>query len=109
MTTQEIMDFFKDFLKSKEWRKIREVLLWKLDTPYWIVDEDGEFIYRVKQDRSYCRMIKASRAGEKRCQKEILQNIEMVKQNMKPCITRCFANFLGFLSPITVQSGIVRS
>jgi len=106
MFNEEIRRFLANFSKSSEWRKIREVLLWKLDAPCWLIDSQGDYIVRVTQDKHYCAIMKATTARKRRCD-EYYQELqdEMYKSGV-PVVRTCHAGFLGFQSPIAV-SGVV--
>ncbi|HAV43492.1 TPA: hypothetical protein DCX15_05700, partial [bacterium] len=107
MTKKEIKEFLSNFVKSKEWRKIREALLWKLDSPYWLIDDEGSFVYTVKQNRRYCQLIKDTEKGAKWCQAHFKGVLEEVKKTKGPFVTKCFANFLGFITPMVVEDEII--
>jgi diguanylate cyclase (GGDEF)-like protein len=107
MTSEEIKKFLAGFVKSEEWRKIREVLLWKLDAPCWMVDGEGNYIMRVTQDKSYCGIMKAVEKRKRMCE-EYYQGLQReVMEKGRYVVKPCHAGFLGFQSPILIDGNIV--
>lgn len=107
MREQEITNFMESFIRSKEWRKIREALLWKLESPYWMIDHNGNFIYRVKHNRRYCDKIKETEEGRRRCELELHRHLEEIRQTKTAVVTRCFAGFLGFITPMLINGELI--
>lgn len=107
MTNEEVKKFLAHFVKSDEWRKIREVLLWKLEAPCWMMDGEGNYIMRVTQDKAYCGIMKAVEKRRKMCE-EYYQGLQReVMEKGRYVVRPCHAGFLGFQSPILIEGRIV--
>ncbi|HAV43355.1 TPA: hypothetical protein DCX15_04995 [bacterium] len=107
VTKEERASFLKNFARSREWRKIRESILVRLTAPYWMMDEDGNYLSEVKQNRSYCQMIKETMLGAKNCQDQLTKGLEQMKEKRGPIITRCRAGIMGFISPLILEDIII--
>ena len=107
MTKEERIKFLKDFAKSNEWRKIREAILVRLDAPYWMIDEDGNYLHRIEQNRSYCQLIKDAKLGQGCCEEALNKGLEQMREKKGPLTTRCRAGFLGFVSPLISEDKII--
>jgi len=104
----ELKKLFKKFVKSKEWERIKEVILDKMGSTFcWLVDVEGHYSFKKEDDKSFCRMIKSSPGGAKRCEKSFLFTLRQARKNKMPICIMCDAGFLGFACPILVGKEVV--
>jgi hypothetical protein len=102
MDKKERKKFIKEFIKYKEWLKIREFLLTKIDSPFWFIDEDGDLIYITTQGKDFCQAISSSDLGSQECKNSYTTLPLLAKQKRQPIIQRCAAGFLGFAYPLFI-------
>jgi len=108
MKNGELKKLFNKFIKSKEWERIKEILLDKIgSTSCWLVDIEGRYCFKKEDDKNFCRMIKSSPGGIKRCEKTLLFTLSQARKNKMSICVMCDAGFLGFTCPILVGKEVV--
>lgn len=107
MDLGRINNILKEFVKSNEWKQVRIAILSKIDSPGWVANKNGDFIYKVEQNRECCEMIKATPAGKKICNeffKEMFSRAILYKQST---LLNCKAGFYGVACPLTIEEDII--
>lgn len=108
MKNGELKKLFKKFVKSKEWERIKEIILDKIGSTFcWLVDIEGHYNFKKEDDKSFCKMIKSSPGGAKRCEKSFLFTLRQARKDKMPVCIMCDAGFLGFACPILVGKEVV--
>lgn len=101
-------EILKNFVTSREWMVVKEVLLNKIGLSYsWIVNTEGEFIFREDKSKPYCRMISATPNGKKECDNTQFAAIQYAKEHHTPMVYPCHAGFLGFTCPIMSNNNLI--
>jgi len=108
MKNGELKKLFNKFVESKEWERIKDIILNRIGSTFcWLVDIEGHYSFKKQEDKSFCCMIKSSPGGEKRCERFLLFTLSQVRKNKMPVCTMCDAGFLGFACPILVGKEVV--
>ncbi len=108
MKNGELKKLFNIFVKSKEWERIKGIILDKMDSTFcWLVDTEGHYCFKKKNDKDFCRMIKSSLDGTKRCEKFLMFTLSQARKNKMPTCAMCDAGFLGFACPILVGQEVI--
>jgi len=108
MKNGELKKLFNKFVKSKEWERIKEIILDKIgSTLCCLVDIEGHYCFKKEDDKNFCQMIKSSPGGAKRCEKSLLFILSQARKNKMPTCIMCDAGFLGFACPILVGKEVV--
>ncbi|MEW6095354.1 MAG: diguanylate cyclase [bacterium] len=108
MKNGELKKLFNNFVKSNEWERIKEIILDKIGSTFcWMVDIEGHYSFKKQDDKNFCRMIKSSTGGEKRCETSFLFTLRQARKNKMPVCTVCDAGFLCFACPILVGKEVV--
>lgn len=101
-------EILKGFIESRAWIVAKELLLEKIGFSYsWIVNAQGDFLFREEKDKPYCRMINATPNGRKECDNTQLAAIQYAKDNKVPTVFPCHAGFLGFTCPILNNGNLI--
>lgn len=108
MKNGELKKLFNIFVKSKEWERIKGIILDKMNSTFcWLVDTEGHYCFKKENDKDFCRMIKSSTGGAKRCEKFLLFTLSQARKNKMPTCAMCDAGFLGFACPILVGQEVI--
>ncbi|MEW6095321.1 MAG: diguanylate cyclase [bacterium] len=101
-------NILKEFVESRAWIVAKEILLNKIGLSYsWVVNPDGEFLFREERDKPYCRMINATPIGKKECDTTQFDSIQYAKEAKVPTVFPCHAGFLGFTCPIMSDDTLI--
>ncbi|MDI6785607.1 MAG: diguanylate cyclase [bacterium] len=107
MDLRRINKILREFVKSNEWKQVRMAILSKIDSPGWVINKNGDFIYKVEQNRECCEMIKSTQTGKKICDeffKEMFAKACIQKQS---ALLNCQAGFYGVVCPLTIEENII--
>ncbi|MDI6735409.1 MAG: diguanylate cyclase [bacterium] len=108
MKNGELKKLFNIFVKSKEWERIKGIILDKMDSTFcWLVDTEGHYCFKKENDKDFCRMIKSSTDGTKRCEKFLMFTLSQARKNKMPTCAMCEAGFLGFACPILIGQEVI--
>ena len=101
--------FLREFLKSPDWRQMRNTLEEAAGAPVlWVVDESGRSAQ--KTDEHYpdlCQLIRATPEGLRRCKHLNRARFQEVKRNGKPAVSEQFCGFVGFALPLMLDDQII--
>jgi len=101
-------NILKDFVESRAWLVVKEILLNKIGISYsWVVSPDDKFFFREEKDKPYCRMINTTPNGKKECNTTQLDSIQYAKDHKVPAVFPCHAGFLGFTCPIISKDTLI--
>jgi diguanylate cyclase (GGDEF)-like protein len=107
MDLRRINKILGEFVKSNEWKQVRMAILAKIDSPGWVANKNGEFIYKVDQNRECCEMIKSTPTGQKICSdffKELFGKACVRKQ---PVLLNCKAGLFGIACPLMIGEELI--
>lgn len=95
-------------IENESWNKIQDILAKQLNSSFfWITDYQGNFIYQLKEDRQFCKLIKSSPMGSKGCDDSIQFLIQHVAEKKETLSTNCHAGFLEFACPLIVEGEVI--
>lgn len=107
MDIRRINNILKEFVKSNEWKQVRIAILSKIDSPGWVANKNGDFIYKVEQNRECCEMIKATPAGKKICSEFFKEMFSRASLHKQSALLNCKAGFYGVACPLTIEENII--
>ncbi|MBU1153859.1 diguanylate cyclase [bacterium] len=108
MEFEKTKKVLEKFIESESWHKICEILVSRLNSSFfWVIDTQGNFIYRLQEDRKFCQMIKNNLSGSRGCQDSFQFLRQQVIEKKKSLVNNCHAGFLKFASPLMVDNEII--
>ncbi|MBU1153857.1 diguanylate cyclase [bacterium] len=107
METRKINKILNEFVKSSEWKQVRLAILFKIDSPGWVVNKDREFIYKVEQDRKCCEIIKSTPSGKILCHEFFKELFSHVYEKKNSVVLACRAGLYGVACPLLVEDNLI--
>jgi diguanylate cyclase (GGDEF)-like protein len=94
-----------NFLKSKEWFLLSEILD-DMGACYKVIDKELKIIYR-KKDNELCKALMNNEECKKRCLESTSLVGEKARRNLEFSIDTCYMDFTEFASPLIVQNNVI--
>lgn len=108
MDTKKAKVILERLIENESWNKIQNILVNQLNSSFfWITDCQGNFIYQLKEDHQFCKMIKSNPMGLKSCNNSIQFLMQHVMEKKETLITSCHAGFLEFTCPLFVDNEVI--
>ncbi|MDI6785606.1 MAG: diguanylate cyclase [bacterium] len=105
MKMEEKRKILFNFLKSKEWFLLSDILD-DLGSCYRIVDNGYEIIYR-KRDNELCQALSENTTCNNRCTGSYMQISKEAVENNEILVKSCYMGFIEFASPLIIQDEII--
>ncbi|MDI6786484.1 MAG: diguanylate cyclase [bacterium] len=108
MNIEDIREVLKEFADSKEWNRIQEFRLRNIGTTtYWIIDNEGRFIFHVERNEGDCKNIKATSIGYENCQSAFLSSFYQTRKGKRPVMNKCHLKYITFGIPLIVEGEVI--
>lgn len=108
MIEPEVKSILKEFVITDAWERIKGIIEIKIGaSSSWMVDVEGNFIYKKIKDKEFCKRVKQSQNGEKRCYRSFFFSLSQSRKNQLPTVTICEAGFLQFACPILIDKQVI--
>lgn len=108
MNIEDIREVLKEFANSQEWKRICEFQLKNIGTPtYWIIDNEGRFIFHVENNAEECKNIKATSVGYENCQSAFLSSFYQARKGKRPILNKCHLKYITFGVPLIEEEEVI--
>jgi diguanylate cyclase (GGDEF)-like protein len=108
MNIEDIREILKEFANTREWEKIREFRLKNIGaTAYWIIDNEGKFIFQEEDNREDCKNIKSTSLGFENCQSAFLASFYQTRKGKRPILNKCHLNYITFSIPLIAEDEVI--
>lgn len=98
------------FIQSEHFKRIiRLTFIHRLAIPFWVKDIEGQTLYKVSQDRSWCRIAKESQRCKEMCLKEEEALKRTVEERKRAFIKSCHIGLLQFCIPLMIEERLFGS
>lgn len=108
MNIEDIREVLKEFADSQEWKRICEFRLQNIGTlTYWIIDNEGKFIFHVEDTTGECKNVKTTSMGYENCQSAFLSSFYQVRKVKRPILNKCHLKYITFGVPLIEEGEVI--
>lgn len=108
MDIENIREILNEFTNGQEWSRIRETQLRSMGaTSYWIIDNEGSFVFKETQDKEGCQNVKSTSLDYENCQAAFLYLFYETKKRKRSIINKCHLKYITFSVPLMAENEVV--